>query len=86
LKQLTQIERRQSRICQIRSKLTAGKNLHSSEVNPTASLSIQYHIGKSQNESEVIPVFLQKHAGDPAVKVSRPVAYAIVEKIAQEPS
>jgi len=30
-------------------------------------------IGKSQNDSENIPLFLKKYAGDPAIKVLIPV-------------
>jgi len=31
-----------------------------------------YNIGKSQNDSEAIGVFLQRHTGDPVIKVQIP--------------
>jgi hypothetical protein len=72
LKQLTQIERRQARIRQIRRQLNAGKTTSAcdGEVEYASSPKARYYIGKSQNEPVVLPIFLQENRGDPAIKVS----------------
>jgi hypothetical protein len=61
LRQLTRIERRQTRIRRIRDRLPADTVGCSPEA--------RYHIGKAENKSENIGRFLQKHTGDPAVMV-----------------
>jgi hypothetical protein len=33
------------------------------------STETRYHVGKTQNQPEHIPTFLQRNTGDPAVKV-----------------
>jgi hypothetical protein len=64
---LTQIERRQARIRRIRQRYQKeGKSTNEKVANVTDS---HHVIGKSQNHPENIPLFLQKHAGDPGVKV-----------------
>jgi hypothetical protein len=71
LKQLTKIECHQARIRQIHSQINAKKHSGKvqTEVEFATSSKSHFHIGKSQNESEILPVFLQKNAGDPAIKV-----------------
>jgi hypothetical protein len=72
LKQLTQIERRQARIRRIRSQLNSGKCSGLSDDSEFApSPAARYQIGKSQNESVILPAFLQMHSRDPAVKVCK---------------
>lgn len=69
LKQMTQIERRQARIHRIREKLGVSYLPPEPIANDAASLNAHYHIGKSQNESKHIVLFVQNNRGDPAVKV-----------------
>jgi hypothetical protein len=67
IKQLTQIERRQARLRRIRARHhEAGK-----PANEAVATAPEAHhiIGKSQNYPQNIPLFLQKYAGDPAIKV-----------------
>jgi hypothetical protein len=65
---MTQIERRQTRIRRIHERYrNAGKTAHE-EVPNTPE--VHHVIGKSQNHPEIIPLFLRKYAGDPAVKVT----------------
>jgi hypothetical protein len=66
---LTQIERRQARIRRIRARHQQAGRPASEEVAFTAEA--HHVIGKSQNYPENIPNFLQKYAGDPAVKVNQ---------------
>lgn len=70
MRQLTQIEQRQTRIRQIRQKLNVGKSNDSSEA-PASRQDIgkHYEVGKSQNHPEDIFPFLQKDPEDPAVLV-----------------
>jgi hypothetical protein len=67
---MTQIERHQSRIRRIRAQFQKAGNA----VDEGAAMSPEAHhvIGISQNFSENIPLFLQKNASDPAVKVVHP--------------
>jgi hypothetical protein len=69
IKQLTQIERRQARIRRIRARHQQAGTPAREEVAFTAEA--HHVIGKSQNYPENIPNFLQKYAGDPAVKVNQ---------------
>ena len=65
--QLTQIEHRQAHVHHIcRNQETCGKlkREHAAH-HPEA----HYVMGKSQNHPEIIPLFLNKNSGDPAVKV-----------------
>jgi hypothetical protein len=68
IKQLTQIERRETRIRRIRDQLKGTEKLMDEEV--ASSPDAHYHIGKTQNYPEHIPLFLQKNAEDPAVQVT----------------
>ena len=72
LRQLTQIERHQVRIRHIRRGLNEGKNPFACNGEPeyASNPMVQYHIGKSQNEPVVLPIFLQENCGDPAIKVN----------------
>lgn len=67
---MTQIERRQARIRRIRERLdTNGKSDTAAEAEAATSPDARYHIGKTQNEPEHLISFVQKNAGDPALKV-----------------
>jgi len=67
---MTQIERRQARIRRIRrDHEQAGRPLVT-DANATNSPVARYNLGITQNYPEQIPLFLQRHAGDPAIKVS----------------
>jgi hypothetical protein len=66
-KQLTQIERRQARLRHLRARHQKAGTPPREEVAATPDM--HHVIGKSQNYPENIPLFLQKHAGDPAIKV-----------------
>jgi hypothetical protein len=71
IKQLTQIERRQERIRRIRLRLrTQAGETSTGGSDAATSPSARYHLGRTQNYPENIPLFLQKHAGDPAIKVA----------------
>lgn len=71
LKQITQIERRQARIRRIRTRLDLDRSAKPVfEAETGTSSNDRYHIGKTQNHPENIISFVQKHTGDPAVKVS----------------
>ena len=64
---MTRIERRQNRIRRIREQHSKAKDFADDE--GAGPPEVHHVIGKSQNLPEAIPLFLQKHAGDPAVKV-----------------
>ncbi|THH06868.1 hypothetical protein EW146_g9485 [Bondarzewia mesenterica] len=66
-KQLMEIERRQTRLHHIRARIRNDKVTTPSEVIPSDP-ALHHHIAKSQNFLEIIPSFIQNHAGDPAVK------------------
>jgi len=67
VRQLTQIERRQARLRHIRiQNQGTGTPLHE-EV--AVAPDMHHAIGISQNLSENIPRFLERHAGDPSIKV-----------------
>ena len=66
VKQMTQIERRQTRICRIKHKLMSTRA--PVEVVATAP-EAHHHIGTSQKRHEHIPSFVCDHEGDPAVQV-----------------
>lgn len=67
MKQLTQIERRQTHICRIRARVSTDKRVKRETVACTPQE--HHHIGHSQNQYEHIGTFLRKYAGDPAIKV-----------------
>jgi hypothetical protein len=70
-KQMTQIERRQKRIRDIRQKILKESGTLSgihSEVQSN-NLDVHHHIGVSENLPEDIGLFLRVRAGDPAVQV-----------------
>jgi hypothetical protein len=65
---MAKLERRQHRLRYLRERL---EKPGATEADETAYTPDAHHlIGKSQNDSEHIGLFAQKHAGDPAVKVS----------------
>jgi hypothetical protein len=66
---MTQIERRQTRIRRIRAQLQKAE----AKEKVVAAADTHHAIGVSQNFSENIPLFLQKHAGDPAIKVKKAI-------------
>jgi hypothetical protein len=67
VKQITSIERREARIHHIRDKQLPRSVVIEEEV--ATSPEAHFHIGKSQNYPENIPLFLQRYLGDPAVRV-----------------
>lgn len=68
MEQIASIERREARILSIRYKqLLQGA---AAEEEVATSPEAHFHVGKSQNFPEHIPLFLKRHAGDPAIKVS----------------
>jgi len=67
VKQITSIERREARIHRIRDKQSPHGAVIEEEV--ATSPEAHFHVGKSQNHPEHIPLFLQRHLGDPAVRV-----------------
>lgn len=76
---MTQIERRQARIRQIRSHLNHGhtvtNTLDPEGATPDTEATItvpsaRYHIGKTQNNPEYLIPFIQKNEKDPAIKAS----------------
>jgi hypothetical protein len=64
---MTKIERRQARLRRIRARYSKAKSQGNEEVATTPDA--HHVIGHSQNFPENIPLFLQKYAEDPAVKV-----------------
>ncbi|KAG2152643.1 uncharacterized protein EDB93DRAFT_1249151 [Suillus bovinus] len=66
VKQITSIERRKARIHRICDRQSPHGTVIDEEV--TTSPEVRFHIGKSQNNPENIPLFLQRHLGDPAIK------------------
>jgi hypothetical protein len=69
VKQMTQIERRQTRIRRIKHKLISTRAQVQVEVVATAP-EAHHHIGTSQKRREHIPSFVHDREGDPAVQVS----------------
>ncbi|OBZ80056.1 hypothetical protein A0H81_00427 [Grifola frondosa] len=68
-KQLTKIETRQRNIRKMREKLSPQEALHPPDMEDVPSdPRMQYNMGKSENSPVNVPSFLQKHAGDPAIK------------------
>ncbi|KAJ8592017.1 hypothetical protein M405DRAFT_734033, partial [Rhizopogon salebrosus TDB-379] len=66
VKQIASIERREARIHRIRDKQWPPGAMIEEEV--ATSPEAHFHVGKSQNYPENIPLFLQRHLGDPAVR------------------
>ncbi|KIK32395.1 hypothetical protein CY34DRAFT_101573 [Suillus luteus UH-Slu-Lm8-n1] len=66
VKQITSIERREARIHRIRDRQSPHGTVIDEEV--ATSPEARFHVGKSQNYPENIPLFLQRHLGDPAIK------------------
>jgi hypothetical protein len=67
------VERRERRISTIRERLNRPQLGSPSDIEPedvTHDPGVQYNIGKSQKCPVHIPTFLQKHEGDPAIKVN----------------
>jgi hypothetical protein len=68
VKQMASIERREAHILSIQDKeLLQGAAV---EEEVATSPEAHFHVRKSQNFLENIPLFLKWHAGDPAIKVS----------------
>jgi hypothetical protein len=63
-KQLAQIERRHARIRRIRQKFP-DRSMTNEDM---ASIDDRYEIGSTEKFPEYIPQFLNKNAGDPAIK------------------
>lgn len=61
---MTQIERRQIRICRIRER---NDDVNTEDIDK--AINLPYNVGKSQNYPENVSLFLQKYAGDPAILV-----------------
>ncbi|RDB21901.1 hypothetical protein Hypma_011139 [Hypsizygus marmoreus] len=68
VKQLTRIERRQAWISRIREHLTPAVGREPQFPDKAMSPELKYHIGKTQNQPEHILQFLQRNAGDPALR------------------
>jgi hypothetical protein len=71
VKQLARIERREARLRRIRSKLE-----RQSEI-VAKTLQEHHHIGLSQDLYQHIGTFLQRNAGDPAIKVWHPASLVL---------
>jgi hypothetical protein len=73
---MAQTERRQARIRRIREQ-SGGKTTVSDEkvaINPD----VHHSIGQSENLPEHVSLFVQKHQGDPAIKVMQsPIVLSI---------
>jgi hypothetical protein len=67
IKQLTRIERRQARLRTIRARQNKAGTPSNEEVQMKPE--VHHVIGVSQNGPINIPLFLQRFAGDPAIKV-----------------
>lgn len=65
VKQLTRIERRQTRIRRIKEKLYGVAQVE----DVARSFDVHHHIGKSENLFRHIGTFLEENSNDPAVKV-----------------
>lgn len=73
IKQLTQIERRQTRIRRIKQRVSEVNHKHSSEMNQPREAAVNpeqhHHIGRNENTYHEIGAFLHAHTDDPAIKV-----------------
>jgi hypothetical protein len=67
VKQLAQIERRQARISRIKSQTLATVEVDDENIDSCPDG--RYAIGNSQNSPVDLTDFVQKHEGDPAIKV-----------------
>jgi hypothetical protein len=63
---MTQIERRQVRLCRIQAWYQGTKPL---KEDTASSPEVHHIIGQSQNFPQNIHLFLQQNEGDPAIKV-----------------
>ena len=70
VKQLTQIEQRQTHLLCIRKKIGGIGNATAMDDSRSNDLQTHFHIGVSENEPQSIGQFLQMHASDPAIKVT----------------
>ena len=68
-KQLSQIERRQTRIRRIRQKIDGIRSIRLQPDKRPDSSAIKYHIGKSQNNPIILGSFLRENRSDPALQV-----------------
>lgn len=73
IKQLTQIERRQTRIYRIKRSVSEMNHKCSSNANQPREAAVDpgqhHHIGRNENIYNEIGTFLRDHADDPAIKV-----------------
>jgi hypothetical protein len=67
---MAQIERRQARIRRIRQDHQQAGEVLTTVSDAANSPGVRYQLGSTQNYPEQISLFLQRHAGDPAIKVS----------------
>jgi len=75
--QLSKIEQRQCCIHAIRGKLNANSSPHQIEPEDMAAdPGVRYNMGISQKFPVHIPTFLQRNAGDPAIRVSGSFTFA----------
>jgi hypothetical protein len=72
VKQLTRIERRQTRLNRIKRKLSPQIPVEGVATTPEA----HHHIGMSENRYEHIGTFLRSHSGDPAMKVEQFISWS----------
>ena len=61
---MTQIERRQTRIQRIRMR----NDPEAAEADVPTVPALHHNVGKSQNHPQIISMFLQRNAQDPAIK------------------
>jgi hypothetical protein len=66
---MARIERRQTRIRRIRARNFQANHLKEMTENSATSPDSHYSIGKTENFPEHIGEFVQRHVGDPAIKV-----------------
>lgn len=72
VKQLTRMERRQTRLRRIKQKLSTSTRVEDVATTPDA----HHHIGLSENRYEHIGTFLRTNSGDPAIKGFLPMLKA----------
>src|SRR5882762_4566174 len=69
IKQLARIERRETRLRRIRTRLSRDRSTDEKVPNTPHG---HHHIGTSQNQFEHIGTFLSRNSGDLATKVNEP--------------
>ena len=76
VRQMTQIERCQAHIRRIRARNLASNKTETETVDRDPE--VHHRIAKSQNQPEHLGQFVQKHSGDPAVKVRAVTMWKLV--------